>query len=67
MKIRIGMLFRRIFRNKFDRLRLQNKDFSIISNHCMGGIISHDLGLEFKSPTVNLKIVQMISLNLSKI
>lgn len=29
-------------------------DLSIISCNCIGGIISHDYGLEFKSPTVNL-------------
>lgn len=44
-------------RNIIDRCRLTNKDVSIISNHCMGGIMSHDLGLIFKSPTVNLKIL----------
>ena len=57
-KIRMGYRFRKYIRNVYDRFRLEkNADFSIISNHCMGGIISHDLGLEFKSPTVNLKIL----------
>ena len=39
------------------RKRLVNNDFSIITNHCMGGFIYHDLGLQFLSPTINLKIL----------
>ena len=27
---------------------------SIISNNCIAGVIYHDLGLQFKSPTINL-------------
>ena len=30
---------------------------SIISNDCIGGAVCHDLGMEFKSPTVNLQIL----------
>lgn len=37
-----------------NRKALRNKDVSIISMNCTGGILSHDLGLQFKSPTVNL-------------
>ena len=51
-----GRFIRDHVRNKIDRARLKNKDFSIISNNCIGGVISHDLGLQFKSPTVNLLI-----------
>lgn len=29
-------------------------DCSIISSNCIGGMIYHDLGLKFKSPTINL-------------
>jgi len=36
------------------RQRLRRRDFSIISMNCNGGILYHDLGLEFTSPTVNL-------------
>ena len=36
------------------RLRLRNKTPSIISNNCVAGVIYHDLGLRFDSPTVNL-------------
>lgn len=31
-----------------------NRSFSLISNNCIGGIISHDMHLRFLSPTVNL-------------
>ena len=40
--------------NKKNRERLKNSDFSLLCNNCNGGIISHDLGLQFRSPTVNL-------------
>ena len=36
------------------RKRLRNHDFSIFSNNCVGGVIYHDLGERFNSPTVNL-------------
>lgn len=49
-----GKFFRVHVRNKWDRKRLTNTDFTILSNTCIGGVISHDLGLQFKSPTVNL-------------
>ena len=34
--------------------KLKNRNPSIISNNCVGGVISHDLGQQFCSPTVNL-------------
>ena len=37
-----------------DRLNETAKSATIISMNCNGGIISHDLGLRFNSPTVNL-------------
>lgn len=37
-----------------NRKRLMNRSFSLISNNCIGGIISHDMHLRFLSPTVNL-------------
>ena len=36
------------------KLTERGKSVSIISMNCTGGILSHDLGLQFKSPTVNL-------------
>ena len=38
------------------RKRNHNHDFSLISNDCVGGVIYHDLGEQFRSPTVNLWI-----------
>ena len=36
------------------RKKLQNTDFSIISQNCIGGVFYHDMGLQFTSPTINL-------------
>lgn len=36
------------------RMRLKNKAPSIISSNCNGGVILHDLGLKFNTPTINL-------------
>lgn len=41
---------------RYARLGLKNKNFSLIANNCIGGIISHSLGEQFRSPTVNLFI-----------
>ena len=38
------------------RARLKCPGFSIICSNCIGGVMYHDLGLEFLSPTVNLTI-----------
>lgn len=42
--------------DKRNRRKLKNKDFTLISNNCNGGVILHDLGLPFNSPFVNLWI-----------
>ena len=44
----------RYFRNTYNRLRLTNKDFSVFASNCNGACICHDLGLQFRSPFVNL-------------
>ena len=36
--------------------QIQHKDVSLISQNCLGGGISHDCGLRFNSPTVNMWI-----------
>lgn len=36
------------------RKRLKNQEFTLITNDCFGGIIYHQLGLPFQSPTINL-------------
>lgn len=38
--------------------KLVNKDFSILCPSCIGGMISHDLGQRFLSPTVNTMMLQ---------
>lgn len=43
-------------RRRRNRKRLTNKDITIFCSNCTGGIISHELGLPFLSPTVNLLI-----------
>lgn len=40
------------------RQNLSNKDFSLLAPNCMAGIILHDLGLRFLTPTVNLMMTQ---------
>lgn len=40
------------------RGRLENRDFSFLVPNCLGGILLHDLGLRFLSPTVNLMLTQ---------
>ena len=46
--------FLRHFINKRNQKLLKNTTFSLLCNNCNGGIISHDLGLQFRSPTINL-------------
>lgn len=36
------------------RAKLVKKDISILCNNCTGGLILHDLGLRFDSPTINM-------------
>lgn len=40
------------------RSKLKNHDFTIISNTCVGGVITHYVGEQFRSPTVNLIIYE---------
>lgn len=49
------------------RRELKNHDFSILCNNCNGGVISHDLGLRFNSPTVNLFLLAMVFIRFVKI
>lgn len=34
--------------------KLKNEDFTIICSDCIGGVIYHEFGLRFRSPTINL-------------
>lgn len=47
--------YRKIYR-LLKKRKLKNKNFSIISNNCIAGIILHDLNLPFSTPTINLFI-----------
>ena len=40
------------------RSRLRNQTPSFLCPNCIGGILFHDLGLQFRSPTVNLMMTQ---------
>lgn len=53
LRQRIWRSFRRR-RNQANRLRLQRREVSIVSMNCTGGILYHELGLPFQSPTINL-------------
>lgn len=57
MNKKIKQKYRKILRwrtDKRNRSLLKNKDITIISANCVGGVIYHDLGLAFYSPTINL-------------
>lgn len=36
--------------------KLTNKDFTLITQNCIGGVIYDDLGMQFSSPTINMFI-----------
>lgn len=40
--------------NRKNRERLHSEPFTLLTNNCIGGVIYHDLGLRFDSPTINL-------------
>lgn len=51
--------FSKLYRNKLKlqyKAKLKNDNFSIICNNCYGGILYHDLGKKFLSPTINMYI-----------
>lgn len=52
LKIRHRRLAARVF-----RARVRNRDFTIISNDCFGGMIYEELGFRYHSPTVGLFLV----------
>ena len=53
-QIRRFQKFRRKKINKKNRGRLKNTQFSLLCNNCNGALLLHDLGLQFRTPTVNL-------------
>lgn len=50
---RLNVYLRRVINHR-NRKKLQNRDFSLLASNCNGCILSHDLGLQFRSPFVNL-------------
>lgn len=40
--------------NRKNKKRLKNKDITIISSNCTGGFLYHWLGMQFRSPFINL-------------
>lgn len=40
--------------NQIMRAKLKKENITIISSNCIGGILYHDLGLQFQSPTINM-------------
>lgn len=55
LRYRIWRVFKK-YRDKQYRNRFINQNITILSMNCTGGILYHDLGLQFLSPTVNLYI-----------
>lgn len=49
---KVSNRFRRFCREK----SLKNNTFSVISNNCLGGVVTHYLGVRLNSPTINLFI-----------
>jgi uncharacterized protein (DUF1919 family) len=45
-------------RRKHMRNSLRNTEFTLLAPNCMAGILLHDLGLRFLTPTVNLMMTQ---------
>ena len=50
---RINMAFY-VFRRRMMIARYRGGAVSIISNNCVGGLMCHDVGMQFYTPTVNL-------------
>lgn len=44
-----------LFLHYINKKRLKNKDFTLLTPNCLAGIIYHNLGLQFSSPTINLQ------------
>lgn len=57
MKVKIKRRIRELLRLPIDlknRHRLKNHNCSIFCSNCIGGVIYHNLGLQFMSPTINM-------------
>lgn len=56
MKLEIQKIFRSLIVKKMRKRVKMPAPKTIFCNMCLGGVVSHDLGLRFDSPTVNLAI-----------
>ena len=57
MNLRISRVYRSILRlklNSKNRKLVKNKEVTIFSNNCVGGVIYSELGLKFHSPLINM-------------
>lgn len=52
--IKINIKIFRAAKNYVNRKKLLNKNPTILSSNCNGAVIMHDLGIKFRTPTVNL-------------
>lgn len=55
--MKLSKMYRALLRHKLNlknRKHLTNHDFTLIASNCVGGVILHELGLRFDTPTVNL-------------
>ena len=50
----VQFTIRDVLINRKRKKRIQNKSMTIISNDCLGGVLYHDLRLQFLSPTINM-------------
>ena len=56
MLSRLLKLYKKILRYPFrylNRIRLKNRNFTLISKDCVGAMLLHELGLRFDTPTIN--------------
>ena len=53
---KIGNFNRELWKNKRDSKKIKNKNFTIISQTCIGGLMYHDTMSKFLSPTINVSI-----------
>ncbi len=56
IKICINEFLRKFFVMPSQKKKLKNRDFSIIASNCNGCVLTHDLGVRFMTPTVNLSM-----------
>lgn len=56
MRIKIGRNIEKYTKAKINRLRINQDDFTIVSNNCWGTFIYKKFGLNYQSPFINLLI-----------